>query len=164
MAAKVTYDRFTFVVLLKDLLEKLNNDIILRSIALGQEASGDTYQQITSSVTPEENVIKGQSTGPSYLEVLEVGRQPGKAPFTFEQIILKWMQDKGITGTDISDEELARRIAWSIRLHGSKLHRDKIYLDVYDTLVNQFANNAANALADAALNQVSIMIDQINTR
>lgn len=158
MAGKITYDRFAFIVALKELLDKLNADVILRSQAMGQEASGQTYAESYTSVIETKEAIGGVSVWPGYLNVLQEGRKPGSVPWTFEDIILKWMQDKGITGQDISDEELARRIVWSIRLHGSRLHRDKIYLDVYDTLVDGFVHNVTKKVSDFVGLQIGFMM------
>jgi len=57
----------------------------------------------------------------NYIMTLETGRGPGKPPPT--QPILKWIQERGINPTDISQKSLAYLIARKIGNEGSLVFR-----------------------------------------
>lgn len=135
--------------LIKETLELLRFDIITRSESLGQRASGKTYDDMVVTTDISGPEISGRLTAPGYIGVLQDGTSAGRRGEWFNDTIDQWVRDKGITASDISHEELVRRIAWSIRLHGSEIKRTGIHLDVYDTLVSQFGNKLTLRISEA---------------
>lgn len=121
--------------MLKQGLSKLVDDIITASRSAGQEASGETYRNITAKVTGTKGVVYA----PSYLYTLAVGRGPGKVPKNFAEIIMEWAQYKGIQFTDRKEFlRWANAVAWKIRRDGNKLYRQHGNIDIFETPIREF--------------------------
>ena len=65
----------------------------------------------------------------NHIMTLETGRKPGKMPWfkdtpTEEQPIFKWVQQRGINPSDISQESLAYLIARKIGREGTQVYQD----------------------------------------
>ena len=129
-----------------DELEKLSLRIAANIDSTGQTASGKTAKSLKVSETESGAKLEGRKP----FGALETGRKAGKTPKGFTAIIRQWVKDKGINAAPIpyirqtSDKwqpkytpqergnmSLASTIAWSIREHGTKLHRDGGRDDVY---------------------------------
>lgn len=106
-------------------------------------------------------------TGDKQWEVMERGRGPGKVPHNFADIIKEWILNKGISYRQFAPKNgpaergltsLSYMIAHSIMKKGTKLHRDKGYNDIFDTLLNE----ETDKLALEATGIVETEIDKIN--
>lgn len=117
-------------------LEFLRADIINRSEAAGQRASGKTYSLLrVDGVTGSH----GELWGPVHIGVLEEGRQPGRVPYNFAEIIMEWALYKGINIPDpLEFERWAKAVAWNIKLHGSVLYRSGEKKDIFETSIKEF--------------------------
>lgn len=134
------------------------NQIRQRSIAAGQVATGRTLNSIEVVDAGGTDAIRIGLAAWEYIDLLEYGRGPGKAPFEFEAVILDWMKAKGISGSGISDEELAAKIAWSIRLQGTKLYRSGSPLDIFNSVITDLSGQIDEAVNRRITNEVDYLI------
>lgn len=133
--------------IIREEAERAKQLIIQHIIANGQNASGRTVKSLEVEQPSEEEVILW---GHKPFGVLETGRKGGKIPYGFRDIILQWMQDKGVHGQPLpyktnrphkytpeqrGDMSMAGAIARSIATKGSKLHRDGGRADVYSNVI-----------------------------
>ncbi|MCL1936997.1 MAG: hypothetical protein FWF52_01200 [Candidatus Azobacteroides sp.] len=124
--------------ILKEELEQLRVDVVDRQKEVGAWASGNTAAGYETAV---ESGYHGWMGGYSYVEVLEVGRRPGKVPVYFKEIIKRWIIAKGLQYQ--SERELNRMaasIAWVIRKEGSYLHRHGYRIDIFAEPLERFYN------------------------
>lgn len=134
-------------IILREEAERAKQLIIQHIIANGQNASGRTVKSLNVEQPSEEEMILW---GHKPFGVLETGRKSGKIPYRFRDIILQWMQDKGVHGQPMpyktdrphkytpeqrGDMSMAGAIARSIATKGSKLHRDGGRADVYSNVI-----------------------------
>lgn len=129
--------------ILREELGILREDIIQRMRENGQYVSGETAAGLELGTEPGH----GWLSGFSYMDTLQHGRRPGKAPMYFEEIILRWIQAKGLqprSGETV--ERMARAIAWSIRKHGNLMHRNGYEVDLFSQPIKEFNNRLANRL------------------
>lgn len=154
--------------IIKDTLETVKTRIQERIISEGRSASGKT----AASLTVMTNGAKGAVLGSSSLLSIERGRHPGKVPYGFFGIIKEWIKAKGIPVTpiqakrksNISPEErglnsLAGAIAYTIMKKGTKLHREKGYNDIYDTVLEEELETLGNKIKFGLSKQVSTIND-----
>ncbi len=114
-----------------DGLLKMREEIIRRSQDAGQQASGETYRNITVKVDGNDLSIEGSITAPVYFHTLLRGRGPGKIPANLPTILMEWARVKGITFEDPKDlVRFANATAWKIRKEGSELFRNHGYVDL----------------------------------
>lgn len=85
----------------------------------GQAAMSFKYRWVSETRMQIYSDMPGMSF--NYIMTLEDGRRPGKQPPT--EPILKWVQERGITPSDISQESLAFLIARKIGREGSLVFR-----------------------------------------
>jgi len=103
----------------------------------GTTASGKTKNSI------EVVVVDGdlQIIGRKYFRSVEEGRTAGKIPYKFNEIIRKWMDDKGIADNFGTKEYEKRNAAWiiaqKIKNSGTKLYRDGGRTDIYTDVINE---------------------------
>ena len=122
-----------------DGLLKMRQEIIRRSQDAGQEASGETYRNITVKVEGNGLSIEGSITAPVYFHTLLRGRGPGKVPASLPDILMEWARVKGITFEDPRElVRFANATAWKIRREGSKLFRDHGYIDLTSEAQSDF--------------------------
>lgn len=58
-----------------------------------------------------------------YFQYAEWGRGPGGIPGNFEEIIIDWVRERGISVDD--ERKFARNVAWKTMTKGSYLHRNE---------------------------------------
>lgn len=99
--------------------------------ASGRTSAGLQVQRYESGVRL---VLTGEKVAP--LATLEVGRQGGRVPLGFTEIIEQWSRDKGIT---FGDEKERRRFAYltarKIAREGTQRH--KMPVEVYSKEVSE---------------------------
>lgn len=133
-------------VVLVDELGKLRDKIIAQHLAAGQKASGRTIASMHVEVSGVEGTLYGRKP----FGTLETGRKPGKVPQGFQDIIRKWMKDKGIVADPIpyktdrphkyTPEErgelsLSFLIARKIKNEGTALFRTGGRDDIYSNVI-----------------------------
>lgn len=115
-------------------VEELKNEIIRRHKAAGQYTTGKT----ASSFRVEKYDKGVRLYGAKYAGVLERGRKPGKVPFNFMDILIKWADAKGISFRNQTD---ARSWAWcvsrKIRNEGTKMYAEGRTEDIFTTPVEE---------------------------
>lgn len=74
-------------------LVHLESKIIENHLAANQKASGKTINSLMIEETRTGAMLKGRK----YFATLETGRKEGKTPRNINEIIQKWILDKGIT-------------------------------------------------------------------
>lgn len=135
-------------------LEHLRSVIISKIDEYKRTVTGRTAASLT--ITVDGN--KGSLYGSGSFLAIERGRGPGKVPHDFFGIIKQWIIDKGLSYKPIpakrkkvkyTPEErglnsFAGAVAYKIMKEGSKMHRDKIYNDIFTTAVNEELELIAN--------------------
>lgn len=156
-------------------------DIVVKHLKVVQEGIAANMQQqhrttsgrSVASLRIEDEGAEGLAhvflTGDKQWEVMERGRGPGKVPYRFSEIIKEWIVKKGINYRQLAPKNasperglasLSYMIAHSIMKKGTKLHRDKGYNDIYDTLLEE----ETEKLALEATGIVETEIDKINDK
>lgn len=147
MAATLfNFDKDAGRVIIKQELETLKGSIINNMRSAGEVASGRTIASLHVTDEPERATLWGRFP----FGTLETGRKPGKVPYKFGDIILKWMHDKGLHGTPMpyktdrahkytpqerGDLSMAYAIAWTIHKTGTSLHRKGGRADIYSNVI-----------------------------
>lgn len=145
--------------LVTDILDRelsvLALDIIRRSTEAGQRASGVTYENIRVEVTEGDGKARGKITAPVWFHTLIRGRGPGKIPKELPAIIADWARAKGISFNDDKElEKFSRAVAYKIKLYGSELFRNNLYVDIADTPIDEFEarlNKQIGGIFDSAI-------------
>lgn len=132
-------------------------------------ASGRSVASLRIEDEGTEGLARVMLTGDKQWEVMERGRGPGKVPHNFSDIIKEWILKKGISYRQFAPKNgnperglksLSYMIAHSIMKKGTKLHRDKGYNDIFDTLLEE----ETEKLALEATGIVETEIDKINDK
>lgn len=122
-------------------LEEVKQRVIEQMDANKRNASGRSIASLNIVTSPEGGYIEGAK---SFL-VMERGRKPGKGPKGFVNIIREWILAKGISydhlipkngNRECGLRRLSGAIAYSILKHGTRLHRDQAYNDIYSSAVD----------------------------
>lgn len=130
-------------IILAQELELLRDDITSRHEIAGQNVTGETIRSL-EVIT---NAHTGRLLGATYLGVLEQGREPGKVPRIFVEILKMWIVAKGLSFTDENDlTRFANAIKWNTIKHGSYLYRSGGRNDVYTPAIEDFQNRLAGRI------------------
>lgn len=128
--------------IIKRELETLRVDIINRHIKAGQRATGNTANSLNVKNVSD---LGGELWGAEYIGVLEQGRKPGKVPYDFKQILIKWARAKGITfGSQKELNSFAYFLAKKIREEGTKTFHQKE--DIFTTPIKDFTERLVREL------------------
>ena len=131
--------------ILKEELEELRYDIIRQSQREEAWATGDTAKEYEVIVGDDGH---GQLAGLPYAGILQTGRKPGKVPYGFKEIILRWIKAKGLQPKDRQTfERMAASIAWVIHKKGTRLHQDGTERDIFDTPLADFTERLTDRLS-----------------
>lgn len=141
--------------ILNDELKDLQKRIIQNHIKAGQKASGKTIKSITVEIG--ENY--GQLTGRKFFGTLETGRKAGRVPAKFQDVILKWMQDKGINVP--KPKSFAYLVARKIRLEGTLLYRTGGRSDIYSKEISITIERLTKRLGQDQVAEISRMFDNL---
>ena len=134
---------------------------------MGRTTSGRSVASLKIEDEGTDGLAHVFLTGDKQWEVMERGRGPGKVPHNFSAIIKEWILKKGISYRQFAPKNgnpergltsLSYMIAHSIMKKGTKLHRDKGYNDIFDTLLDE----ETEKLALEATGIVETEIDKIN--
>ena len=141
--------------ILNEELDDLRKRIIRNHIAAGQKASGKTIKSIQVEVG--ENY--GQLTGRKFFGTLETGRKHGKVPANFKDIILKWMQAKGINVP--KPKSFAYLVARKIRIEGTVLYRSGGRSDIYSEEINKTIPKLLKRLGKDQVQEIKRLFDNV---
>ncbi len=141
--------------ILNEELKDLQKRIIQNHISAGQNASGRTIKSITVEIGDN----YGQLTGRKFFGTLETGRKPGRVPAKFKDVILKWMQDKGINVP--KPESFAYFVARKIRLEGSLLYRMGGRSDIYSKEIQITIERLIRRLGQDQVTEITRMFDNL---
>lgn len=150
----------TWEDVIREELETTRSEIIQRSEAAGQKASGQTYAQI---LVKDVSNTGGKIVGPRYSGVLAFGRRSGKVPYNMPQIIKEWAKYKGISfDTEENFNRWAEAVSWKIRREGTQLWRTRgsvgQELDIFTTPINDFTRRIAQRFSNLITAEI---LDQI---
>ncbi|MFV0392409.1 MAG: hypothetical protein ACK5KP_11100 [Paludibacteraceae bacterium] len=141
--------------ILREELEQLKNEIIFRHEQAGQVASGKTRASFSIEVSGN----RGELWGNAYVGVLETGRQPGKVPYQFRDIIKRWAIAKGLTFNDEKDlNRFAYFVAQKIAKEGTKLFRSGMKEDIFETPIRQFTERISERIYSAYSKEIENQI------
>ena len=141
-------------------LEAVKKGIAVQMAAMGRNASGRSVASLTVYTDDKGGYLEGLS---SFL-AMERGRKGGKVPYNFTEIIAEWIKDKGLPYESLGStperglRKLAGAIAFSIMKHGTRLHRDNGYNDIYTSVLEK----EMTALASEISSVFELEIDTIN--
>lgn len=141
--------------ILNEELDDLRKRIIRNHIAAGQKASGKTIKSIHVEVGDN----YGQLTGRKFFGTLETGRKPGKVPANFKDIILKWMQEKGINVPQ--PKTFAYLVARKIRIEGTALYRIGGRSDIYSEEINKTIPKLVKRLGKDQVQEIKRLFDNV---
>lgn len=87
----------------------------------GIDASGDLSSSLEWEIDGDELKILAAP----YFFYAEAGREPGRIPYNFSDILERWIKDKGVTrpAKFKTDRQFASAIAYKIKNYGSSRHR-----------------------------------------
>ena len=128
-------------------LEDLKAEIIANIEREGITASGRTQRSLRLVVTDTGAKLVADAGDRAPLETLEVGREGGKVPRGFTDILVQWSKDKGISFADERERRtfaflLGRRIAkGNDRYPMGGTMRHYRGADVYTTAVQEAAED-----------------------
>lgn len=107
--------------ILQGFLEGISKDIKAEQSKQGRVASGKTAQSLESESTDTTGILYGNIS----VNVLETGRKGGRGPYGFREIILQWMDDKGIfkDESESKRKSIAYLISEKIKKEGTNLYR-----------------------------------------
>lgn len=141
-------------ILIQELTD-LQKRVIQNHISAGQKASGRTIKSILVEVGED----YGQLTGRKAIGTLETGRKGGKVPAKFQDIILKWMQAKGINVP--KPKSFAYLVARKIAREGTLLHRMGGRSDIYSKEINITLPRLIKRLGDDQVTELMRMFDNV---
>jgi len=72
------------------------------------------------------------------LGTLEIGREGGKVPYNFQDILYQWSNDKCISMDERERRKFANALKWKIAKSGTDRHANNV--DIYYTLVSEYIN------------------------
>lgn len=131
-----------------NLLEQAKSDIQSSMAANGINASGRTSDSfhVVEADGHIMLVMGGDGTAP--LATLEIGRAGGKIPYNFQEILIEWSRNKGIS---FPDERMRKDFAWflSQKIKNEGTQRHKTPVDVYSTVVNDTVEKLKPAIVQA---------------
>lgn len=138
------------------ILDKLRNEIIQNHLSANQRASGETEASLKVEETTKGAAIYGRG----YISTIETGRKPGKIPYGFRDIMIEWINNKGISVAPIPYKRkpsekwqpkytpdqrgkmaLASAISYKIANEGSKLYRSGGRTDIITIPINKTIDN-----------------------
>ena len=155
-------------IILQEELEALRRNIISNHTRAGQKASGRTAASLHVEVSEDGGVLYGRKP----FGTLETGRKAGRVPQNFQQIIIKWMADKGIKPAPIpyltnrphkyTPEQrgvlrMSYFVAKKIRETGTKLFRDGGRADIYSPEIEK----TVRAIESRMLSLIKTKIEHI---
>ena len=130
--------------ILKEELEILKSDIIVRLQNSKQVASGETIKKFETKASDS----NGQLLGASYVGVFVKGRKPAGVPRDFIDILKKWAQVKGISFENEEKFNLwANAVKWKMIKEGTKLYQSGQTQDIFTTPIDQFSLRLAKRIA-----------------
>lgn len=121
-------------------LEILRKAVIVNHLSAGQRASGRTERSLRIEFTEDTGTLYGRPA----LGVLETGRSGGKVPKGFYQIILQWVQDKGIQVE--KPRTFAFLVARKIAKEGTKAYREGSFIGIYSQEIPKTVQNILDRL------------------
>lgn len=151
------------------ILEEAKNEIVSNIESKGIKASGRTQKSI-KVVQRDGHISLIKEEGENApIETLEIGRPAGKIPYKFNEIILLWMKDKGISGylvpyktdrphkysaQERSDRLAAGAIAYKkIRELGTERHLNP-RIDVYTPPVEKAVERIKATISEVVINSI----------
>lgn len=155
-------------IILQEELEALRLNIISNHTRAGQKASGRTAASLHVEVSEDGGVLYGRKP----FGTLETGRKAGRVPQNFQQIIIKWMADKGIKPAPIpyltnrphkyTPEQrgvlrMSYFVAKKIRETGTKLFREGGRADIYSPEIEK----TVRAIESRMLSLIKTKIEHI---
>lgn len=149
-------------------LQEVQKGIIANMQAMGRMASGRSVASLQIEETENSDGIASAAlTGGQQWEIMQRGRNAGKVPYRFSDIIKEWILKKGISYREFAPKNgpaergltnLSWMITRSIMQKGTRLHRDNGYNDIYDTLIAE----ELEKLADESAGIIDVEVDKIN--
>lgn len=135
-------------------LNDWKNQIVKNYIASGQKTTGKTLD----SLTVDMNETGGGLTAWKYFTISETGRKPGKVPYNFAEIIMKWAAVKGLS----VNRSFGYLLAQKIRKEGTLLYRQGGRKDIYSNVLTESnINKLVEAIGNSFLINVSSTIDNL---
>lgn len=130
------------------LLEQAKADIQASMAMNGINASGRTSDSFHVVATDDHIMLVMGGDGTAPLATLEIGREGGKVPYNFQEILYEWSKNKGIP---FSDDRQRKTFSWflsqKIKREGTQRHKTPV--DVYSTIVHETVEKLKPAIVQA---------------
>ena len=127
-------------------VEQIRSGIIQNMSAMGRTTSGASVNSLLT--VPDKTEIGATLMGAPQWLVMQHGRKPGKVPSNFREIIKQWAMQKGISiqprkgqSQESAINSFSYLVARNIMQKGKKLFRYKGYNDIFDSRVEEEADN-----------------------
>lgn len=122
-------------------MEVIKAEVAQRMDSLHRTATGRSVASL-AIVYPQS--MSAYLEGDAQWQSMQTGRSAGKGPYNFREIIMKWIDAKGISvqpkgrqTEESAKSSLAFLITRSILEKGTRLRRDNGYNDIYDSVVER---------------------------
>lgn len=133
-------------------LHILRAEIVERSTAAGQRATGLTYERLTVEMV---NPNKGNLLGPYWVTVWQWGRKPGKVPYDFEAVLQAWAEAKGL------HFDSYYMLAKKIREEGTALYNSGDQPDIFDTPIENFERWITEQISEYYTTEITSILNQL---
>lgn len=129
---------------------QLAEDVKARIEEEGISASGALVNSVTSSIDGSHIIIEALP----YIDYAANGRPPGSVPYNFKDILLTWVQTKGINLGNTKPETFAFLTARKIRNEGSKRYRDNNQADITSDPINKAVDTLSVYYVDTIIDNI----------
>lgn len=114
--------------IIKDFLESCKKQIEKNHHAAGQKVTGKTINSLEVVMNEKGGALMAWK----FFDIVETGRKPGKVPYGFAALIMKWAKDKGLN----VDNSFGYFVAKKIREEGSSLYRQGGRKDIFSNVLS----------------------------
>ena len=118
-------------------LEKFVNAVRVELHNKNINASGNLSDSFEWKIEKQDGNIHAVVEAASYLIYAEGGRDKGKIPANFTEILEQWIKDKGLSVGPKEDKRFAFLIARKIKSYGSRRKRDGDVADVVGDVLDR---------------------------
>lgn len=143
----------------KDIAEDIKNILASNNV----NASGTLANSVEPIVVSDQSL---EIIGKNYFEYAEKGREPGKVPAKFGEILAQWVKDKHIAVPSKFKDEISfgYAIANTIKRYGSLRHRAKTPVELLpENKINEWSEEIESKLGGEFLDIVEFDINSQDT-
>lgn len=138
---------------IRAILERTVQKIQARMDNAGVNASKRTRASFKVRVNDEHVLLVGGGQNTAPVDTLEVGRQGGKVPKGFTDILEQWSRDKGLSfDTDAERRSFAYLLGRRIAREGTIRHAQNV--DIYSSIVSDTQDDLQKRVSEIVREQI----------